>query len=620
MLSKILSRSPEGAADDDRAQARDSIATLRALNQSQAVIEFELDGTIRHANENFLAAVGYRLDEIVGRHHSIFVTEEYRQSAEYRRFWERLRSGEAFTDRCKRITKAGKEIWIQATYNPVYDADGALYKVIKFCSDATAEELQRAERKGLDDAVRRTNAVLEFDLDGRITQANDVFLAFIGLSRDEVVGKVHSALVPAEDAAAPDFQELWRGVAAGRAASGEYRFAAGGGEHKWLYATFNPLFDRSGRLFKAIMVGADVTAGKRAGDQTRALLTEASEVMQRVAAGDLTARMSDGEGEFAGLSASVNTSIENLRTMLGEARQVARSIKDSSEEVSSGNADLSKRTEEQAASLEETAASMEEMTSTVKQNAENARQANQLASGARDQAEQGGSVVADAVAAMSEINEASRKISDIIGVIDEIAFQTNLLALNAAVEAARAGEQGRGFAVVASEVRNLAQRSAGAAKEIKTLIKDSVDKVEHGSQLVDASGETLAEIVGSVKKVSDIIAEIAAAGDEQSAGIEQVNQAIAQMDQVTQQNAALVEQVAAASASMDDQSRHLIASMDKFDVGETVAPAPRAAEPAPAPASREAASSPRPEPSTVPAPAAPVTPDSGDDGDFWEEF
>lgn len=618
MLSKILSRRADAAADNGSAHAADCVATLRALSQSQAVIEFKPDGTIRYANENFLAAVGYHLDEIVGRHHSIFVTEEYRQSAEYRQFWERLRSGEAFTDRCKRITKAGKEIWIQATYNPVYDADGTLYKVIKFCSDATADELQRIELKGLDDAVRRTNAVLEFDLDGRVTQANDVFLAFTGLSREEIVGQAHSALVPAEDAGTPDFKALWQGIAAGRAASGEYRFAATGGEHKWLYATFNPLFDRSGRLLKAIMVGSDVTAAKRATDQTHKLLAEVSEVMQRVAAGDLAAKMSEGEGEFAGLSLSVNTSIENLRTMLGEARQVARSIKDSSEEVSSGNADLSKRTEEQAASLEETAASMEEMTSTVKQNAENARQANQLASGARDQAEQGGSVVADAVAAMSQINEASRKISDIIGVIDEIAFQTNLLALNAAVEAARAGEQGRGFAVVASEVRNLAQRSAGAAKEIKTLIKDSVDKVEHGSQLVDASGETLAEIVASVKKVSDIIAEIAAAGDEQSAGIEQVNQAIAQMDQVTQQNAALVEQVAASSASMDDQSRHLIASMEKFDVGEAVASAPRAAKPAPIAASREAA--PSPEPAPAPVATATATADSGDERDFWEEF
>jgi methyl-accepting chemotaxis protein len=238
------------------------------------------------------------------------------------------------------------------------------------------------------------------------------------------------------------------------------------------------------------------------------------------------------------------------------------------EEISQGNANLSQRTEEQSSSLEETASSMEEMTSTVKQNADNAGQANQLATAARDQAEKGGAVVGSAVKAMGDINDSSKKISDIISVIDEIAFQTNLLALNAAVEAARAGEQGRGFAVVATEVRSLAGRSATAAKEIKELIQDSVRKVEDGSLLVTQSGQTLEQIVLSVKKVSDIVAEIAAASREQSSGIEQVNKAVMQMDEMTQQNAALVEQATAASQSMADQARDLTKMMDRFQVGE----------------------------------------------------
>jgi methyl-accepting chemotaxis protein len=254
----------------------------------------------------------------------------------------------------------------------------------------------------------------------------------------------------------------------------------------------------------------------------------------------------------------------NLEKMVAEIRQSSLAIGSGSSQISQGNSDLSQRTQEQASALEETASSVEEMSSTVKQNADNASQANQLAATARKQAESGGAVAVQAVAAMVEINTSSKRIADIISVIDGIAFQTNLLALNAAVEAARAGEQGRGFAVVAAEVRKLAQRSADAAKEISGLIKDSVDKVADGSRLVDASGKALEEIVQGVKKVSDIVAEIASASQEQSSGIEQINKAISQMDEVTQQNASLVEEMASASESMDDQARTLMQQMKFF--------------------------------------------------------
>jgi len=293
-------------------------------------------------------------------------------------------------------------------------------------------------------------------------------------------------------------------------------------------------------------------------------------VMKALSEGDLTKTMSgEYSGEFANIQTTINSSMSRLEKMVGDIRSSAGQISSAANEISQGNTDLSQRTEEQAASLEETASSMEELTSTVKQNAENSRSANQLASGAREQAQEGGQVIESTILAMQEINNSSTKIEDIIGVIDEIAFQTNLLALNAAVEAARAGEQGKGFAVVASEVRSLAQRSAAAAKEIKVLIKDSVEKVEEGSRLVDDSGQTLSEIVTSVRKVSDIIAEIAASSNEQSAGIEQINMAITQLDEVTQQNAALVEEAAAASESMDDQSTSLNEMMTFFSTGKT---------------------------------------------------
>ena len=302
-------------------------------------------------------------------------------------------------------------------------------------------------------------------------------------------------------------------------------------------------------------------------------LRAAVEAADAVARGDLSrsieVRTQDETGQLLGALKRMN---ESLREVVGKVRGASDSIGTASSEIAAGNQDLSSRTEEQASSLEETASSMEELTATVKQNAENAKQANQLAASASSVAAKGGQVVSQVVDTMGAINTSSRKIADIISVIDGIAFQTNILALNAAVEAARAGEQGKGFAVVASEVRSLAQKSAGAAKEIKGLIEDSVAKVGSGSRLVEEAGKTMDEIVSSVKRVTDIMAEISAASAEQSSGIEQVNQAITQMDQVTQQNAALVEQSAAAAEAMKEQAKGLVTTVGVFKLEDGAAP------------------------------------------------
>jgi methyl-accepting chemotaxis protein len=325
----------------------------------------------------------------------------------------------------------------------------------------------------------------------------------------------------------------------------------------------------------------------------------------RIAGGDLTAdiqaRSGDETGDLLRALAGMN---QGLVGIVRQVRSGTETMSAASTQISSGNQDLSQRTEEQASTLEETASSMEELTSTVTPNADNARQASQLAVSASDVARKGGQVVGQVVSTMNGISESSKKISDIISVIDGIAFQTNILALNAAVEAARAGEQGRGFAVVAAEVRNLAQRSAAAAKEIKGLINESVDKVDTGARLVDAAGNTMQEIVASVKKVSDLIAEIAAASEEQDAGIQQVNTAVTQMDQVVQQNASLVEEAAAATESMKSQAGALLQMVSRFNLGEAeqaFAGAQPAARPQPAPETIA------PQPITV-KPAARVVP------------
>ena len=322
----------------------------------------------------------------------------------------------------------------------------------------------------------------------------------------------------------------------------------------------NPVLGERGERLGTVMEWSQRTQEVRVEKELQTMLSA-------INAGNLGKRidLAGKNGFFEAMSRGINQLADNITATVSMVKSAAAEIHRGAEEISAGNSNLSLRTEEQAASLEETASSMEEMTTTVKQNADNAGQANQLALAARDQAEQGGKVVGKAVQAMSGINDSARKIADIIGVIDEIAFQTNLLALNAAVEAARAGEQGRGFAVVASEVRNLAGRSATAAKEIKDLIQDSVKKVSDGSLLVTQSGQTLEQIVISVKKVSDIVAEIAAASREQSLGIEQVGRAVMQMDELTQQNAALVEQATAASKGMTEEAGGLNEMMARYD-------------------------------------------------------
>ena len=712
-------------------QCKELADKVEALGNSQAVIEFDPLGNILDANSNFLNVMGYRLEEVVGQHHSIFVDSEQKNSSEYKSFWVSLKNGENKIAEFKRVDKNGKDVWIHGSYNPLKDENGNVYKVVKFATDISLQKQQAVENKGLLDAINRAQAMIEFNMDGTIVSANENFLKTMGYSLDEVQGKHHRMFVSDEYANSLEYKQFWERLNSGEFETNEYLRIGKGGKEVWIQASYNPIFDISGNPIKVVKFATDVTRqkhqavenqknanismalklcqanvmladenlnivymnntvtdmlrgneqklkqalpgfsvdtligknvdsfhknpshqrellsslkdvyntnievngltfgliaspwldgeGKRLGtlveweDRTAELTIEKeidsmvdaasagdfskqvelegksgfflklgrglndlvstvevalNDILRMLGAmsrGDLSERITrDYEGSFGQLKNDANTTADKLTDIITKIRNSSGAISAAANEIAQGNADLSQRTEEQASSLEETASSMEEMTSTVKQSSENAQQANSLAQEAQIKAQQGGEVVSNAVDAMSAINASSKKIADIIGVIDEIAFQTNLLALNAAVEAARAGEQGRGFAVVAGEVRNLAQRSAAAAKEIKDLIRDSVEKVEDGAQLVNESGQTLSEIVSSVEEVTSMIREIAEAAREQTAGIEQVNTAITQMDEMTQQNAALVEQASAAGEAMADQAKNMNTVVEFF--------------------------------------------------------
>ena len=535
-FGNLMGRSrPDDKGHDATLRLADLRGQVRAIGRSQAVIEFSLEGVVLNANDNFLRAVGYSLDEVRGKHHRIFVDTHERERPEYARFWQQLAQGEYHSGQYRRVRKDGREIWLQASYNPILDAAGQPFKVVKYCTDITAQKLQFADFEGQINAIGKAQAVIELALDGTILQANENFLRVVGYSLEEIRGRHHRMFVEPDTAGSREYREFWEKLGRGDYDAGQYRRVAKGGREVWLQATYNPIFDASGRPMKVVKYASDVTSQK--------LQTQ----------------------QLARLVQQIGTAAAEIQT--------------SAEEISKGNSRLSERVETQAASIEETTAAMHRMTESVRGNADNAQQADELALAARECAERGGDVMRHAVVAMQAIDQSSRKIADITSVIDAIAFQTNLLALNAAVEAARAGEQGRGFAVVASEVRSLAGRSASAAKEIKALIEDSVAKVGDGSRLVGQAGAQLEAIVSSAKKVANIIGEISSSSADQAAGIEQITKAVALMEEGTQQNAALVEEAAAASGSIVDQVRELNASVMTIDIHESEAAAATSAAP-----------------------------------------
>ena len=549
---------------------------VAAIGSRTPMIEYDLDGHVVDANDTWIRATGFKLSEVRGKHHRMFLPPEERDTPEYQAFWGKLRQGEIQAAVYKRMAKDGRPIWVEATFYPLRNLRGRLYKVVTCIVDITDRMMTLADGAGQLAAINKAQCVIDLDLNGTVLHANENFLRTFGYAREDVTGKHHDLLVDPADREDSDYRALWTKLARGEYESGKFKRRGRDGRPIWVQASYNPILDAAGKTFKIVMYATDITSRVQLAEQLRNAVAQTQAAATAAVAGDLTQRIpSEGKtGDIAMLTNAVNSLIDVTASVVRQVQATAGNVQIAADQISEGNENLSRRTDEQTASLEETAESMRQMAGTVRETADNASQASQLASAACSQAEKGGAVVGTAVAAMGGINEASAKIADIIGVIDSIAFQTNLLALNAAVEAARAGEQGRGFAVVASEVRSLAGRSATAAREIKSLIENSVAKVAEGSRLVDESGRTLTGIVESVRKVAAIVAEIAAASREQSSGIEQVNNAVSRMDEGTQQNAAMVEEASAASEAIVREAHTLTEMLAQYRLEADEARAP----------------------------------------------
>jgi methyl-accepting chemotaxis protein len=551
----------------------DAKSVLEALGRSQAIIEFDMTGKILAANENFCKALGYSLSEIVGRHHSMFVAPADAASPGYKAFWAALVGGTYQQHQYKRLGKGGREVWIEASYNPVF-SNGKPYKVVKIATDITESKRKSAEDGGKLLALSRAQAMIEFTPEGEILKANENFLSALGYELSDILGRHHSMFCEPGYVATPAYQAFWEDLRAGKFATDQFMRIGKGGKRVFIQASYNPIFDDEGRVFKVVKFAIDVTKRMHAVEELGAALERLSHCNIRMTLDKPFV------GEFESLRNDFNTSIGEFQKTLTNVLGQTQALNESGQEMREAAESLAERSQRQAAALEETSAALDQVTATVNSSTESTQETRALVQNARRSTSASASVVEETVTAMHRIESASREISQIIGVIDEIAFQTNLLALNAGVEAARAGEAGKGFAVVAQEVRELAQRSAKAAKEIKGLITNSGKEVLEGVRLVGKTGEALQEIDVFVRKIDQNVDAINTAAQEQSVGLREINRAVNDLDRMTQENAAMSERTTDVSRALAERADALAALVGIFKLNRRTMQRDGSAEPA----------------------------------------
>jgi methyl-accepting chemotaxis protein len=532
-------------------------AILDALGRSQAIIEFDLNGNILTANKNFCDALGYSLDEIVGKHHRLFVDPAEANTESYRQFWKNLNEGKFQQHQFKRFGKGGREVWIEASYNPIMKG-GRVVRVIKFATDITKAKIESMENKGKLEALGRAQAIIEFSPKGDIITANQNFLGALGYTLGEIVGRHHSMFCEQDYARSPAYQAFWPALAAGKFASDQFTRIGKDGSKVYIQASYNPILDESGRVFKVVKFASVVTGRVTA-------VNELGGGLERLADCNIRVTLDHPfEADLEPLRRDFNAALGKFQETLVEVLKEANQLNTGIQGLQDASGSLAHRTEQQAAALEQTSAAIEQITATVKQSTENTHETRNMVREAKKAASESMGIVGNTVAAMERIEGASQEIAKIIDVIDQIAFQTNLLALNAGVEAARAGEAGKGFAVVAQEVRELAQRSAKAAKEINELINNSAKEVTEGVHLVGETGNALKRISGFVESIDRNVDAIAVASSEQATSLGEINSAVNQLDQMTQQNAGMVASTAELSRSLAHGSETLSGLVNLF--------------------------------------------------------
>lgn len=539
--------------------------SLKAIGKAFPMVEFELDGTIISANENFCSSFGYTDEQLKGKHHRTLIDIKAVSTSDYNDFWQGLSNGRCFASKYKYFVRHDNEMLDQATYFPVHDAKGQIYKIVRISFD-TAKSITLAKRTGyLTDAMNRAIATMEFDLDGKVLSANKNYLDALGYSLAEIQGMSHSTFVDGRYAESESYRALWAELNHGIAEAKESHRIGKDGKRIWVYSAYQPVLNEAGRVVKILEFAFDI-------NQSRAIVSDVSRALTSLSAGNSSVRVPvDESSEYLDLALTMNDFSRQLAMRVKSVSETAYNVKQYAQTIALGNSSFNTHTEQQAENIEQTAASMNEISRTVDQAVDKIRYANDLVQETQSQAVAGGKVVSETICAMEQIKDSSDRIVEIIKVIDEIAFQTNLLALNASVEAARAGEFGLGFATVADEVRQLSRRSAVAAKEIKALISDTNEKVEFGVTLASRSGDTLSRIVDSFSDVSEVVGQISVATEEQSRGVSEAHSKIKELKVLTQQNhEAMTHAAVAISEELKEQACFLDRAISGFNLSETV--------------------------------------------------